>query len=223
MHEEDPNDVDVANIHSFLLCDFTMSNNGGRSGTSSLQRAIAESSRGKRKGDFESCFADGLDFSEFESSTSKSLERTTTLPSVSHSATLLRIKQVESQTRLQNDNEETQLVEAMRRKVEQSKAPTSNKADDVLKAPPPSSMHQEQSCFDLVQQNVNKRSRNGVGLINALVVGMHGMERNDEPQRKLKPVHRSHKSATKCKPSNIKRQTLKGKQPAVKVNKRRKH
>jgi hypothetical protein len=199
-----------------------MSNNGGRSGTSSLQRAIAESSHGKRKGDFESCFADGLDFSEFESSTT-SLERTTTLSSVSHSATLLRIKQVESQTRLQNDHEETQLLEAMRRKVEQSKAPTSSKADGVLRAPPPSSMHQEQSCFDLVQHNVNKRSRNGVGLINALVVGMHGMERNDEPQRKLKPAHRSHKSATKSKPSNIKRQTLKGKQPAVKVNKRRKH
>jgi hypothetical protein len=192
---------------------------GGSSGTSSLQRAIAESSRGKRKGDFEACFAGGLDLSEFEGSSSKSLEPT------SHSATLLRVKQVESQTRLQNDREETQLIEAMRRKVEQCKAPTSNEADDVLKAPPPSSMHpqQEQSCFDLVQRNVNQRSRNGLGLINAVVVGMHGMERNEESRRKLKPVRRSQKSATKSKPSSSKQQTPKGKQAAVKVNKRRKH
>jgi hypothetical protein len=215
MKEEDPNDVDAVDIHSFFAPIFGSTMSSGRSGTSSLQRAIAASSRGKRKGDFEACFAGGLDLSEFEGSSSKSLEPT------SHSATLLRIKQVESQTRLQNDHEEIQLIEAMRRTVGQRNAPTFN----VLKAPPPSSLHpmQEQSCFDLAQRNFNQRSQSNVGIINAVVVGMHGMERNEEPQRKLKPVYRSQKSATKSKPSNIQRQSLKGKQPAVKVNKRRKH
>ena len=177
--------------------------------SSSLQRAAAVGLV-HVKGEFEACFAGGLDLSEFASSAQGTSE--------SHAAALLQVKQAESATKLQQKLEEVRLQAAVHKRAEQLKA-ASSACDNILRAPPPSSppWGRRQSSMELLNRT---KGITDAGLISALVVGMHGAERNDEPRHKLSKKKRA-KASPRLNTNDVK-QKKKEKQ-AAKKSKRSKY
>jgi hypothetical protein len=99
----------------------------------------------QRKGEFEACFADGLDLSELTSVAATEPTAATKTPpdnnnnnkSLSHSANLLRIKQVEAAMKLQNEQEEIVLQSLITFRSEQLKQEVSNQKVEIPKLPAP--------------------------------------------------------------------------------------
>ncbi len=93
--------------------------------TTSLQQALVSSSAppstSQKAGGFESCFAQGLDLSEFAAPSSS------TATTVSHSAALLQIKQSEAEQQQIEEQEEIRLQQLVRERV---LAAHSKKEDD---------------------------------------------------------------------------------------------
>lgn len=151
---------------------------------SSLQQAAAggrdvvvPTKAGPTKGHFEKCFAGGLDLSEFGGSASESMP--------SHAALLLQVKQAESADRLQQEQEEVRMQDAVLRRTEELKEASKILKGDVLPAAPPSSLSFADRGPSLELLHRNRDSR----LISALVVGMHWDERKDEPRHKSKRLN----------------------------------
>jgi hypothetical protein len=183
---------------------------------SSLQRAVevaggsSDVATAVRKGDFENCFAGGLDLSEFGGSTSTNTS--------SHAALLLQVKLAESADRLQQEQDDERMQVDVRRRIEKHKEASmirSTAESNVLQAVPPSPMPFAGQGASLELLN---RSRD-VGVISALVVGMHGAERNDEPRHKLKRL----KANPRLKAKSLKESKQTKEKQVVKRSKRSKH
>lgn len=211
--------------------------------------AITTTSVPSQKGEFEACFAGGLDLSEFAASSSSSTsssapQQASSCSSTyySHAAALLQVKQAESATKLLHEREDAQLLQdtmlCQRTKLHQLEQQQQKEFSNscihgisLLRAPPPSSQsgrHQhQQSPMELL---LNHRSSKGSttdttagGMISALVVGMHGAEQMKERRHKLnnKMQKISKRVAPKLKALDNK-QPSKGKQQVAKKSKRRK-
>ena len=137
----------------------------------------------KRKGEFEACFAKGLDLSEFTTSartttttsntTSGVLPVPTNVASSSHSARLLQIKQVEAAMKFENDQQEVETQNLIAARVEQLKLPvTASKANQNrpyrLQMPPPPSHSAVKSTNETVHSDISNRN-----MIRNVLVGMH--------------------------------------------------
>ena len=140
----------------------------------------------KRKGEFEACFAKGLDLSEFTTSarTTTTTSNTTSgvLPvptnvassSSSHSARLLQIKQVEAAMKFENDQQEVKtqnliaarVVEQLKLQVTASK--TNQNRPYRLQMPPPPSHSAVKSTKETVHSDISNRN-----MIRNVLVGMH--------------------------------------------------
>ena len=141
----------------------------------------------KRKGEFEACFAKGLDLSEFTTSatTTTTTSNTTSgvLPtnvaSSSHSARLLQIKQVEAaMKKFENDQEEvkTQNLIAARSgeplKLQQVASKANQNRPYSMQLPAPPSHSAVKSTNETVHSNISNSISNR-NIIRNVLVGMH--------------------------------------------------
>jgi hypothetical protein len=168
----------------------------------------------KQKGEFESCFADGLDLSELTTSTSNMVSSNQQL---SHSAVLLQTKQSEIAMKLEMDQQEIQIKDHIQDQVEQLEKVVVK--DETIRAYPPEQQTPTISGKDsgilvFVQPNINSssnRSRNNntatrtndtssstSSLINGVVVGMHeNFVKDDMPRKMIRNNKRMNKIAKK--------------------------
>jgi hypothetical protein len=196
---------------------------------SSLQRAAAV---GRvivtaQKGDFEACFAGGLDLSEFLEGTTAPAASGGGTTSTSHAAALLQVKHAESAAKRQQENEEAQMQDTVRKRTEQLKEAVwtmPSDVRDVLRAPPPPlSSERRQSPLDLLK---SRNNNNNAGLnISALLVGMHGAEQKDEPRHKSQHYTKQQKriKANDRKKQSKQQATGTSKQQVAKKSKRSKY
>jgi hypothetical protein len=128
----------------------------------------------KRRGEFEACFASGLDLSELtqESATTQSLEITDVnkKSSSSHAANLLLIKQAEVTTKLQNEQEEIKIQNLIENREFLLKQVTSKGKIPVLQLPAPT--HNVQPLLKGANESINSGSSCN-NMIHNVLVGMH--------------------------------------------------
>jgi len=96
---------------------------GGRSGSTSTINNVNSSSSSpwqkQQHGKFESCFAQGLDLTEFSDEATTTKNATTTVPIVSASAQLLKIKQQESQQRYELERQDAMMEQVAHDRAKQ--------------------------------------------------------------------------------------------------------
>ena len=126
---------------------------------STLQRSAMR----PEKGEFEANFAANLDFSDGERNVAHETTSTTIVATrTSHSAALLQLKQAESAQKLHGEQQE-----AMLRDIAQKR----------------------QEKLNGIEQSRQSQKDLSTASIDALVVGMHNAERNDEPKQKMMRGH----------------------------------
>jgi hypothetical protein len=176
----------------------------------------------KQRGEFEACFAEGLDLSEFTSTnsaassgTSKANKEST---SVSHAATLLSIKQAELVMKVADEEEEAKMHDLLRTRVNQLRHVVANSSSHVNTTPRLPAPEQQTSILPSEsrlrsnQQGIRSIS-NDKNLIHAAVVGMHGTEvhRNEHLPRKMlrstNPYKRKNNNNEKSSKMNAKKVT----------------
>ena len=148
---------------------------------SSLQRAAAavaaSRSDAHTKGEFETCFASGLDLSEFGRVTSIAVVGGHYASSTSsHAAVLLQKKQAELIEKQKHAQQEARLLDAA-----QQRRRRSDNATEQLKSGTESASQRlpPRSITDVT------RPRSDGAWISSLVVGMHSAEQSAEPRHKM--------------------------------------
>ena len=136
----------------------------------------------KRRGEFEACFAGGLDLSEL--TTTPVPTTTSDLKSacsnnnnnnkMSHAANLLRIKQAEAAVKLESEKEEIILQNLITTRSEQLKhVVTSNTKIAIPTLPAPT--NHSQQLMPVSSNPLTKNSHcSGSNMIHTVLVGMHG-------------------------------------------------
>ena len=137
-----------------------------------------------RRGEFEACFADGLDLSEL--TTSATSPPTTTFETSdnrnksSHAANLLRIKQAEAAIKLENVHEEIILQHFITIRSEQLKQVVSNTKISIPKLPAPTvatqHLHPHVPQLSKNTHEADKTfmcSTSSSNMIHSVLVGMH--------------------------------------------------
>ncbi|CAB9512872.1 expressed unknown protein [Seminavis robusta] len=165
--------------------------------SSSLKCAIEKAGGSAQKGGFEACFAQGLDLSEFTSSS----------PTPCASAALLKIKQKESEQRKQQEQEDAAMVRAVQQRTETIKQ-TLGKNQQTKAILSSDGRHQNQRERSLFLKN--------------FVVQLHQDDASKEHRSK---ASRSLKAASSGLPasSSNKKNASKKKQAVKKNKKRSKH
>ena len=139
-------------------------------GPSSLQNAVSVSLVKTDKGQFENCFASGLDLSEFDSKSRETNGSASTKTSASKA--LLIVKATEKQQIQQQNKDDEKLEEIVKRRVENLTSNTSahgvdKVVDGVARAARP----------DMSYDSTIKLQAGG--MVEALF-GMHSMDKQDE-------------------------------------------
>ena len=136
-----------------------------------------------RRGEFEACFADGLDLSEL--TTSATSPPTTTFETSdnrnksSHAANLLRIKQAEAAIKLENVQEEIILHHFITIRSKQLKQVVSNTKISIPKLPAPTVTQHLQPQVSQLSKNTHEAektimcSTSSSNMIHSVLVGMH--------------------------------------------------
>lgn len=149
----------------------------------------------KRRGEFESCFASGLDLSELTHDSTATSEKAdiNKKPSSSHAANLLLIKQAEVTIKLQNEQEEIKIQKFIENRDFLLKQVTSKGKLPVLQLPAPT--HNVQPTLKKSNESINSGSSCN-SMIHDVLVGMHE-ETNQKgcdnmPRKMLMKRHLSH-------------------------------
>lgn len=143
----------------------------------------------KRRGEFEACFASGLDLSELTIPSASTNTAPTEMSenqnhaTSSHSANLLRIKQTDLAAKREREHEEIRIQNLISIRSEQLKLATSNSKATVPKLPAPSHQPIPQET-QIAQSNGTIEAKTSSGhsssrMTHTVLVGMH-----DESHRK---------------------------------------
>ena len=138
----------------------------------------------KRRGEFEACFAGGLDLSEL--TTTPVPTTTSDLKSaynnnnnnnnnkMSHAANLLRIKQAEAAVKLESEKEEIILQNLITTRSEQLKHVVASNTKIAIPTLPAPTNHSQQ-LMPVSSNPLTKNSHcSGSNMIHTVLVGMHG-------------------------------------------------
>lgn len=136
----------------------------------------------KRRGEFEACFAGGLDLSELTTtpvptttSDLKSACSNNNNNKMSHAANLLRIKQAEAAVKLESEKEEIILQNLITTRSEQLKHVVASNTKIAIPTLPAPTNHHSQQLMPVSSNPLTKNSHSsGSNMIHTVLVGMHG-------------------------------------------------
>ena len=137
-------------------------------GPSSLQNAVSVSLVKTDKGQFENCFASGLDLSEFDSKSRETNASTKT----SASKALLIVKATEKQHIQQQEEDDERLEDMVKRRVENLTSSTSAHGVDKVVEGVARAARPDMSYDSTIKLQAG-------GMVEALF-GMHSMDKQDE-------------------------------------------
>ena len=126
----------------------------------------------KRRGEFEACFASGLDLSELTTESDMNKKASAS----SHAANLLLIKQAEVSIKLQNEQDEIKIQNHIENRAIQLQQITSKaKIPAILQLPAPTHNHHAPPLFNSANASMKNGSSfsSSNNMIHTVLVGMH--------------------------------------------------